>query len=227
MKMLFTADWHCCLKNLDRCEIVADQVVSILKAHPRTYFFHLGDIMGDRGPANPVDQRITNFLIRTFGRIQEVCPGFFFCRGNHDPIAVQDGSPSCAPLISALGASHVADDGWAYVELESGVQVMMVPYFRDLQRQKAAFKAAASAVNPRMRSILTFHAEVTGCMLNASKEGTGVTFEELGASSYDLCIGGHIHRPQKLGTNIYYVGSPFPCDWSEANSQKRFMLVEV
>lgn len=38
---------------------------------------------------------------------------------------------------------------------------------------------------------------------------------------------GHIHKPQKMGKNIYYAGSPLPYSFSECEQEKGIWLVEL
>ena len=94
MRVVFTGDFHASLDNLDRCQVVVDQILSLKP----DFVVHLGDIIGSaNGPATLVDQRVTNFLITSVKRIREHCRGFFFVKGNHDSVTIHDGSPSCAP----------------------------------------------------------------------------------------------------------------------------------
>ncbi len=239
MTFLFSGDWHLCPRNLDNCRKVVEQVCSLLDADatrgPR-YFVHLGDIVGDRGPCNPMDVRCTNFLIDAIPEIRSRCTDAFFVRGNHDPITTQDGSPSCVPLLRTLGMK-TADNGWSSETFllrtfKEGARLWMVPYFRDPVRQKAMFRAARSQMmayqgTTKFTNILVFHNEVKGCERNARSKGEGLTLEDIGAADYDLCVAGHIHRPQFMEPNLHFVGSPFSMDWSEINAEKRFLKVEI
>jgi ABC-type transport system involved in cytochrome c biogenesis ATPase subunit len=100
---------------------------------------------------------------------------------------------------------RIADDDWQRSGLGfPGGLIWMVPYFRDPVRQKKAFaEAAADARSHKLVEggkpsvkILAFHNEVTGCERNAYSKGTGLTLDEVGTDTYDLCVSGHIHRPQ-------------------------------
>src|SRR5205085_4845868 len=98
MRILFTGDFQAAVSNLDRCASVVDQIESLLKINAKNesqYFVFLGDA---KEAFNSIDQRVTNFLVESFQRIQRHCEGFYFIRGNHDSITVFDGSPSCVPL---------------------------------------------------------------------------------------------------------------------------------
>jgi len=225
LRLLVTADWQASLKNLDRCEVVVDQILSILSKYPGTYVLHLGDIKDSPRP----EQHVTNFLVHAVARIHQSSKGFLFVRGNHDNAAQADGSPSFSPLIDLLNVSCVASDDWNGYQLAPNCDLWMVPYFRDSERQKNAFQDAlvARMVSKSKHHILAFHNEIAGCDVSFSRKGTGLSLDDIGAKYYDLCLGGHIHKPQHIKPNLYYVGSPFAVDWSEANYEHRFMMVEV
>lgn len=249
MRIITSGDWQCSLQNLDRCEILVKQVVNLLKESRKnhnTFFVHLGDV---KETMNPVDQRVTNFLIRSFEEIKQNCTAFYYVKGNHDAITTQDGVPSCVPLISALGASAVADDSWVKVPIRlltwnprvvRYVLLYMVPYVRDNAVQKKMFQEAAidaalplyvdpssDAVGEDNIKILFFHNTVTGCRQNLYTKGDGISVEDLGAKYYDMCVGGHIHLPQIIKPNIYYAGSPFPMTWGEVNYDHRILQLTI
>jgi len=228
VKILFTGDWQLSVNNLDRGQLIVDQILEIFESWPKEkkYFVHLGDI---KELLNPVDQRVTNFIIDSWDRIQKVCSGTFFVRGNHDPITTQDGVPSITTLVKRLGA-QVADDSWQRENLETGWRIWLVPYFRDSALQKTALETASIAARSDKTSrykILAFHNEIHGCQLNAFVQGKGLVPADLGADAYTYCIGGHIHLPQQVEKNIWYAGSPYCCDWGEVNQEKGFLIIDA
>lgn len=239
MKILVTADWQACLGNLDRLEVAVRQILTHLDGG--THLLHLGDV---KEHFNPVDQRVTNFLVDAFTRIRKKAAGVHVVRGNHDSITTADDSPSCMPLFRALRVDTIADAEWRMISLmeedtsdKADVLVgrlWMVPYFRDVDRQKKAFGEAHRLMKARKQvarvpDILAFHNEVSGCSLsNGFSRGSsaGISLADIGARDYDVCLGGHIHKPQQI-ENVHYVGPPFPMDWSEANQSKRLMLLTL
>jgi DNA repair exonuclease SbcCD ATPase subunit len=110
----------------------------------------------------------------------------------------------------------------------------MVPYYRDPEAQRKLFQLAARKATSHLKSsfgILAFHNEVAGCQQSAHSKGTGLSHSDIQADVYNLCIGGHIHRPQamtpKQGTPVWYPGSPFCMDWSEVNEQKSIFCLDI
>lgn len=225
MKVIITGDWQASITNLDRCLILKDQIIKILKSTPneKRVFLHLGDIKESH---NPVDVRVTNFIVESFEEIRQYCSDVLFVKGNHDMISAQDNVPSIIPLISSLGVT-VADDRWikACIGL---LTIYMVPYVRNLETQKKMFiEAATDAKHLTGPKILAFHQTVTGCKQNLYSKGDGINVNDLGAKHYDVCVGGHIHLAQDISSNIIYVGSPFPMTWNEANSDHRILRITL
>ena len=224
MRIIFGADWQADITNLDRLRITVDQTMKLLQVQRPSYFVHLGDL---KERMNPVDQRVTNFLIESFERIKSACDGFFVVRGNHDSITTQDNVPSCMTMMKSLGAG-VADEDWKWFRI-GGCFLYMVPFFREQERQKNAFAFAYAHTKTQPKilpRILAFHNEVSGCMRSANSKGEGLTAKDIGSDAYNICIGGHIHLPQRFG-NIIYAGSPFAMDWSEANQEHRLLVLNV
>ncbi len=152
MRLLVTGDWQASISNLDRCEILKDQIIRILKACPKdenVFFLHLGDV---KEAHNPVDVRVTNFIVTTFQEIRSLTTNVFFVKGNHDMISAYDGVTSCIPLITSLKAV-VADDTWVKIPIRLRtwkstivryLLIYMVPYVRNLENQKKLFAEAAA-----------------------------------------------------------------------------------
>jgi DNA repair exonuclease SbcCD nuclease subunit len=180
--------------------------------------------------------------------IRSHCAGVFFVEGNHDKISAQDGMVSYEPLISALKAT-VASDNWIKIPIRlltwkqtivRYLLLYLVPYVRDLEKQKKMFAEAAAdaslseykdpmstTVSTDNVKILAFHNTVTGCKQNLYTRGVGVSVSDLGAQNYNLCVGGHVHHAQKISPNVIYVGSPFAMTWNEANSEHRILQITI
>jgi DNA repair exonuclease SbcCD nuclease subunit len=222
MKILFTSDWQCELKNLDRCRAALDQILDIVQKQKVDCVVHCGDL---KEHLNPVDVRVANFLVEAAQEITMDGVRFFVVRGNHDSITTQDGSPHVLTLLEAIGVKVISDAA-TKIDLGSKVYLNCVPYFRDRETQLREFtkywKFHYDAVQ-----ILVFHNEVASCEVSPWVQGKAYTPEDLRASEYDLCIGGHIHKQQFIKPNIWYVGSPFCCDWSEANQRKGYLLLDI
>jgi hypothetical protein len=76
-----------------------------------------------------------------------------------------------------------------------------------------------------MRQVLLGHFQVAGCELQTGTAVTGVPKSLL--RKFQLGLLGHIHKPQELVENVYYVGSPFQQNFGEANEDKRVGIVDL
>jgi len=68
------------------------------------------------------------------------------------------------------------------------------------------------------KKLLLGHFQVVGCSLNSGTAVTGI--DAAMVRKYDLCLLGHVHKPQHIG-NAYYVGSPFQQNFGEKGEAKR------
>jgi hypothetical protein len=73
--------------------------------------------------------------------------------------------------------------------------------------------------------VLFGHFQVVGCQLNAGLAYDGVPKESL--LPFKLGFLGHIHKPQEVAKNIYYVGSPFQQNFGESGESKRVAILDT
>lgn len=212
MKLLLTADWQVSVKNLDRCQAALNYLLSCIDSYKVDAVGLIGDM---KDAFNPVDQRVTNFLLSMGQRITNRVPAFAN-EGNHDRVAIADGSETGLPVLAAAGVTTITEPS----RLKFKVPCCIVPFFRDL---KVAEKYIAESSDP----ILFFHNDVIGSGSNVSgyKSPTGLDPKLL--AKFKVCIGGHIHMQQFIQPNIWFTGSPFCHDWGEVNQRKGFLLLDT
>jgi predicted phosphodiesterase len=73
------------------------------------------------------------------------------------------------------------------------------------------------------RVVVLGHLQVKGCRLSSGLAGDGVPAEALAGA--DLVLLGHVHRRQPVGTNGFYVGSPFQQDFGEADDPVKAVAI--
>lgn len=73
--------------------------------------------------------------------------------------------------------------------------------------------------------ILLGHFQVAGCQLSSGQALLGVP--RTAVEKYSLALLGHVHKPQKVGLNSFYVGSPFQQNFGERNEVKRVAIVDL
>ena len=80
------------------------------------------------------------------------------------------------------------------------------------------------------RHILLTHQLVTGAERSESEDISVGGSENVDAevfSGFDYVALGHLHRPQNVGTNLRYCGTPLKYSFSEANHEKSVTMVEL
>jgi hypothetical protein len=75
------------------------------------------------------------------------------------------------------------------------------------------------------RKLLLGHFQVVGCALNSGQAVLGIPLEA--CEKFNLSLLGHVHKPQKLGRNTHYVGSPFQQNYGEKYEEKRVAIVDT
>lgn len=75
------------------------------------------------------------------------------------------------------------------------------------------------------RKILFGHFQVAGSITKSGTLLEGISPDLL--VPFELSLLGHVHKPQALGNNAHYVGSPFQQDWGEAGESKRVAILDT
>lgn len=87
-------------------------------------------------------------------------------------------------------------------------------------------------IDPNHRNVLVTHQFVTGAVRSDSEEislsvGGTDNVDAAVFSDFDYVALGHIHRPQNMGGNIRYCGTPLKYSFSEANHKKSITVAEL
>ena len=165
--------------------------------------------------------------------------------GNHDS----------AQRVS-FGAGLMRSDGFyisqAYggnVEKESfkdnfgNVNIYMLPFIRpsDVRRffdekeitdYNSAVRTVIESIDVNLseRNIIIAHQFVTGAIKSESEEVFAGGLDNVDSDvfkCFDYAALGHIHRPQNMGKNIRYCGTPLKYSFSEAGQQKSATVVDM
>lgn len=163
--------------------------------------------------------------------------------GNHDSAARLS---SCSSLLAPMGLHiygkieekvvplHI-EDAWIYPLPFFHPQTIRRVYGKEVTDEQEAFALICEELSPYLKQegchILMAHAFVADAEVSESDR-----FAQVGGSSllsaslfsdFDYVALGHLHRPQKIGSNIYYSGSPLPYSFSEAAYEKKVMLFDT
>ena len=218
MKSVFTSDWQLHTENLHKAKAFVKFLLAYCIEHKIKVVFHLGD---SKHQYNPLDIRVLNFKLWVIRTFKEAGIAWYQLMGNHDRIGMTEESGNWFPALRAAGAVCITR---AKTFSVGDMTVAAVPYMSD----PTALRNALKRVSKKACDLLIFHCSILGCKANvntALKEG--IVYEDLQADRYKWCIGGHIHLPQQIKDNTFYVGPPFCMDWGEANQQKRILVATV
>lgn len=73
--------------------------------------------------------------------------------------------------------------------------------------------------------LLLGHFQIVGAELNSGKALVGVPREEV--EKFTLSLLGHVHKPQQVARNGFYIGSPFQQNFGEKNEEKRVAVIDT
>ncbi len=223
MLSVFFGDIQAEYNNLQLSQQAIKTVRHICKQRGIKVAVNLGDF---KNKYSPVDGMTINFGVQTCEDFKKDEVDQHVLLGNHDRYNLATDLLSWFPVLKKAGAiTHDEPEVFKYEDLH----LFFLPFRSSVRDTKDAAKYLASKVTDKKKSILCFHQELRGCKYNHSikSKDARLVAEDLFPDKYLFCLGGHIHLRQNVYKNIWYVGSPFPVDWGEANQIKGFTIVDT
>ena len=172
----------------------------------------LGDTSDDRSSL-PIP------TINQIARLGSDSRGFIKIIGNHEQYR-KDQSIHTGKMFKS----------WNVVESNAiydidGCRILASAYSEDLRSVNNWLEIQIAKAPKDMPIVVLGHWSVVGASTASGIMLDGIPKETL--EKAQLTLLGHIHKPQKIGTNIYYVGSPFQQDYGEARESKRVGLLDL
>lgn len=221
MRVLFTSDWQCSTDNLETCEKAVEEVLRLKKSVGFQAITMLGDM---KESYSPVAVPVVNFAVNAIGRFVDAGLRVLIDLGNHDRVNLHVDKQNWFPVLRKAGAE--AFDDPTTVKLGEGYEIRFLPFRINPVLLKVEARDLAKGADKK-KSVLVFHADVGNSKYNVlSRSSSSLRIQDLLPEQYLYVIGGHIHLQQQIHKNAYYVGSPFCCDWGEANQRKGYLLVD-
>lgn len=141
--------------------------------------------------------------------------------GNHDLIKkTKDESFKYTILhhIENIENVHIASDHTRVIPYK-GVDFFLTPYGND--------PLECARLSKNKRRVLIYHAPVIGSVLHTGRKmKTGEKFGKKTFKFFKYIALGDIHKPQKIGDNAYYPGSPVQHNFGETHKGK-ILLVDT
>jgi hypothetical protein len=190
-------------------------IYDIYHAHGCGGLIDLGDTTDDRSaiPVPTIDALLGN-LARFQGWNVKLI-------GNHEQY-----TRDARVHVGKLFASNftVVDGVVAFDAPESDAVFVFASYpgnYADLVKELANV-----AQTYRKKPMVLFgHFQVIGCQMSSGLAFEGVPKESL--LPFKLGFLGHVHKPQEVAKNIYYVGSPFQQNFGESGEAKRVAILDT
>lgn len=221
MSVIITSDFQADWSNLDLCEQAWDEVLDLCEEHHADTLVFAGD---GKQAYNPVDIRVVKWWQKAIIKATDRKIVVIYVRGNHDRVGQFTASESWLSILRRAGAITFDSSGVADV---NDFRIFVLPFAKPKETRERSRKLLKQ--NPdRKKDILVFHFDIENSKYNklGMKSDASLKCSDIHNNRYRYCIGGHIHFPQLVKENVYYVGSPYCTDWGEANQRKRYILVD-
>ncbi len=238
MRILHTSDWHLGkrLYKLDRSEehsLFLDWLIKTLIDQKIDVLLIAGDIFDTPTPPHQALETFYNFLHRIS---VETKTETMIIAGNHDSGLLLEApakilSPHRVKVWGKLSENPA--DHWCQI---GNIDLCAIPFFRSYELLPQGEGDALVALTkyltkPRkVPQILMLHHlagvfEAAGSEQVISLSGVDSIPSEV-LKGFDYVALGHIHKPQKIGPQSYYSGSPIPLRFSETLKKSVVMIEE-
>lgn len=221
---------------------ILDKMIELVVQEEVDGVFIAGDVYDKVYPSAEAVALFDSFLVKLAKEDIKV----FVISGNHD-------SPERIAFLGQLTQkagvylSPVYDGGVKKVSLEDQhgkLNVYLLPFIKPIhvrhffpEETIANYTEAMKVVvehmelNPKERNILLAHQFVTGAMRSDSEEISVGGLDNVEASvfeAFDYVALGHIHRPQKMGSErVRYSGTPLKYSFSESQDEKSLTVIDI
>ncbi|MBR2048543.1 MAG: exonuclease SbcCD subunit D [Oscillospiraceae bacterium] len=222
-------------------KFILQQILEIIRSTGAEAVAISGDVYDKSIPPAEAVELFDWFLTELSGENVDV----FVISGNHDSAEriafgaslfrsariyvspVYDGSVTCIEKEDAYGTV-------CFHLLPFLKPVHVRGHFPDstIETYSDALETALSVcdLNPEKRHILLTHQLVTGAERSESEDisvGGSDNVDAQVFAGFDYVALGHLHRPQNVGANLRYCGTPLKYSFSEANHEKSVTVLDL
>ena len=219
---------------------ILDQILSAVRSRQPDAVLIAGDVYDKSLPSAEAVEVLDRFLTA----LVQLGTGVFLISGNHDSAErLAFGGKLLA--ASRVYVSPVYSGAVPHLRMEDEYGPITIhllpflkpahvrPFFPDavIESYSDAVEAALSVCGlAEGRHVLLSHQLVTGAERCDSEDisiGGSDNVDAEVFSRFDYVALGHLHRPQNVGTNLRYCGTPLKYSFSEANQEKSVTLVTL
>lgn len=245
MKLLHLSDLHLG-KRVNGFSMIPDQVhilaqiLDIVRTHSPDAVLIAGDVYDKSVPSAEAVELLDSFLTG----LSRLDTRVFLISGNHDSAErIAFGAKLLAasrvyvsPVYSGSVPAIRCDDAYG------PVTVHLLPFLKPahvrsffpetrIETYSDAVEAALSVCDlSQGRHVLLAHQLVTGAERCESEDisiGGADNVDAHVFGGFDYVALGHLHRPQNVGANLRYCGTPLKYSFSEANHEKSVTLISL
>jgi exonuclease SbcD len=233
MRIIHTSDWHLGKKlfKLDRSEEHSrflDWLLSILIEKKIDLLLIAGDVFDTPTPPHAALEMFYNFLHQVSVKTTTQT---LIIAGNHDSGLLLEAPAKILQnhRVKVWGKlSPTIEDHWTEIHIKGEtLEICALPFFRSYELLPNGDGDAINELkkylvkdkkNPQLLMLhhLAGFFEAAGSEQVISLSGVDSIPSQI-LESFDYVALGHIHKPQKIGANAHYSGSPIPMRFSETH----------
>ena len=219
---------------------ILDQILAIVREHRPDAVLIAGDVYDKSVPSAEAVELLDKFLTE----LVHIGPDVFLISGNHDSAErlsfggrlLSASRVWVSPVYSGEVLSVEMEDAFGTVTfhlLPFLKPAHVRPHFPDarIETYSDAMETALSRCDLNSgRHVLLAHQLVTGAERCESEDisiGGSDNVDAAVFAGFDYVALGHLHRPQNVGQNMRYCGTPLKYSFSEANHEKSVTLVTL
>jgi exonuclease SbcD len=244
MKILHFSDIHCRDKNIEEIEKCLNFIVETAMSEAPDIIINAGDTFDS---ANiKADSLSAKLIFKIFKELADIAPVVII-------IGTKSHDGQVAETLKYIKAKHFVRVATFPEQLyfagahDAGVLVSMCPaptkqHFATDSDIKGADSEIAQAMSnmflgfateaesyKNVPHILVGHWNITGSLISDTQTLTGVDIElskeQMELSGADIYLMGHIHFPQRIGTNIFYSGSIACLNYGELHDHGFYIYI--
>jgi DNA repair exonuclease SbcCD nuclease subunit len=229
MKLLIYGDLHATLgreqlfskpsESLQsyRVQTFLGQLHEIFDKHECEGIVDLGDTLDDR---NSLPIQTLNVILEGLEVFSKSRSNNYKIIGNHDQVTKN------ASLHNGCVFNRVFNvvEKFLVQEMDDCVLIFYSHPASDVDADKHV-RSILADIRTKKKIFFLGHLDVFGASMPSGRALAGIRPETL--SGVNLALMGHIHKPQVVGDNIHFVGSPFQQDYGEANEDKRVAVLDT
>lgn len=207
-------DLHLKIDTKNNLIILINQVLNYLKDKKSLDYdlVFVGDIYNDKAI---IRSEIQSFLYNLLKDISNKFRKIYVLAGNHD-LENKDSDKSSLGIFKYIFKNIIIIDSTYQVHDDC----LFVPYKNNAEKFNDIISKYASN---NIKNIFC-HQAINGFLLNNSMScSDGIAIKNLLNFNGNI-LAGHFHKPQN-NKNIYYIGSAWSQNFSEANDEKRFIVL--